>query len=87
MKDRDPFVLALLLAILYMLVKQQPTPAPEQARRVVLGDDGVCPFCDWRSTAEGGANIRRSITAHVRQIHPRDWRHIVSAGNRNPVRD
>lgn len=68
----------LLLAIIYMLLRDRQREASPQAQSVV---DRVCPYCDFESSAHGYANASRSLSAHIRQMHPKEWRHLRTAGS------
>lgn len=35
--------------------------------------DQTCPYCQWVSSAEGESNRKRSLSAHIRQMHPDNW--------------
>lgn len=66
----------LLLAIIYMLLRQRE--ATNHSQSVT---DRVCPYCDFESSANGYANVSRSLSAHIRQMHPTEWRHLRTAGS------
>lgn len=77
-QSTDGLTVMLLLAIIYMLLKDRESQAAAQPDAVI---DRVCPYCNFVSSAKGYANVSRSLTAHIRQMHPDHWRHLRTAGN------
>lgn len=67
---------ALLTMILHMLVTERYMG---KKKELLDGDaDRYCAYCTFESSAQGEANILRSVSAHIRQMHPDQWRHIRS---------
>lgn len=65
----------LLTMLLYMLVTERNRAARTDDSSCA---DPRCAYCEFESGATGAANIRRSVTAHIRQMHPDQWREITS---------
>lgn len=67
---------ALLTMVLHMLVTERYMG---KKKELLDGDaDRHCAYCTFESSAQGEANINRSVSAHIRQMHPDQWRHIKS---------
>jgi hypothetical protein len=41
---------------------------------------GTCQYCGWKSTSDQRINQRRGLAAHMRQIHPLEWRKRLQNG-------
>lgn len=71
---------AMLAMVLYMLMEERraahPLPPPPE---ITDETDPHCAWCNFETTANGSANIRRSLNAHTRQMHPEKWRAIHTA--------
>lgn len=63
----------LLLAIVYHLLSER-VQEHEQSHQLEV--DRRCPYCPFESSAEA-ANIRRSLSTHIRQMHPKEWRQLT----------
>jgi len=77
-RDTDFVIIGLLIALIYIVLrKDKPIGEVSQISQVLsvkgqtksLSSD--CPYCEWQSSASG-KNLRRSITAHVRQAHSKE---------------
>ncbi len=83
MKKSDLLALMLMFAGLVILILRPETPKRESVGLALSPiEEGECPYCAWKSTAEGVTNRRRSLSAHVRQQHPRQWTHTHSYSRR-----
>lgn len=82
MKRADLIALLLMFTgVVILLLRPQLEPrSVSSANPLLLSpvEEGECPYCDWRSMAEGITNRRRSLSAHVRQQHPRQWASLNS---------
>lgn len=78
MRRTDSIALLLMfIGIVILLLRDLDRPRSEIS--VNVAEEGICPYCNWVSSAEGATNRRRSLSAHTRQMHPREWAHIRSA--------
>lgn len=78
MRRTDSVALLLMfLGIVILLLRDLDRPRSEVSVSAI--EEGICPYCNWVSSAEGVVNRRRSLSAHTRQMHPREWAHIRSA--------
>ncbi len=68
----------MFVAVVILLLRDMDRQ-PRSEFSVNVAEEGICPYCEWRSSAEGATNRRRSLSAHTRQMHPREWAHIRSA--------
>lgn len=71
-RETDSLTVMLLLAIVYMLLRDRQRESMIESSV----SDTHCAHCDFETSAYGSANIRRSLNAHMRQIHPDEWRKL-----------
>jgi hypothetical protein len=72
-RETDSLTVMLLLAVVYLLFRDRQREAVLESSVI----DTHCAYCDFESSAHGSANIRRSLNAHMRQIHPDEWRKLT----------
>lgn len=68
----DGITVMLLLAIIYYLLSER-VQEDERNHQAVI--ESRCPYCPFESGAEP-ANVQRSLSAHIRQMHPDEWRRL-----------
>ncbi len=79
MRKTDSVALLLMFVAVVILLLRDLDRQTRSEFSVNATEEGICPYCNWVSSAEGVVNRRRSLSAHTRQMHPREWAHIRSA--------
>lgn len=83
-KATDGISVMLLLAIIYFLLSER---VQKEDRNHQLDIERRCPYCPFESSAEA-ANVQRSMSTHIRQMHPTEWRKLrLQNTNRHSMTD